>query len=82
MLKVIQYLLSLKAEGYIISFELNHFGTFTAYQSYNEMVNGRRIHQLKKKKLISFDTKIIDGKEDKAFKHIEKNLIPDGIIEY
>ena len=82
MLKVIQYLLSLKAEGYIISFELNHFGTFTACQSYNEMVNGRRIHQLKKKKLISFDTKIIDGKEDKAFEHIKKKLIPDGIIEY
>ena len=82
MFKVIQYLLSLKTEGYIISFELNTFGVFTAYQNYNEVVNGRRIYKSKKKKLISFDSKIIDGKEDKAIRHIEKNLIPDEIIEY
>lgn len=82
MLKVIQYLLSLKSEGYVIIFDLNSVGVFTAYQNYNEVVNGRRIYKSKKKKLISFDSKIIDGKEDKAIRHIEKNLIPDGIIEY
>ena len=82
---VFDYLLNLRSKGYLITFDLNDYGRLTIKQGYNEYIDGRKIYEIKHRRLAIVNLDEVNNSPfemEELRRKIDKNLIPDNRINY